>query len=191
MNCSVNTEFVFKKSPVIELTGSYRNLTAFIEQKFPPIMQSLLSGHRISIRKYFVIKHLWAPFFIMIGISILSGSAGIQTGGWSFTGMDKVGHLVVFGMLGVAWIRCLDEHVMVQSRRWAVAVVLTVLFGLGDELHQYQNPLRTFEWADLLADLVGAMLATFLYLRYEWIQKILEFKIGESLRLRSADKDTD
>ena len=154
-------------------------------------MDKSASTFRRIISKCFIIKHLWAPIFIMTGISILSGSAGIQTGGWSFVGMDKLGHLVVFGMLGVSWIRCLDKQTVNQVGQWLIAVGLTILFGLADELHQYQNPLRTFEWADLLADLVGASLGAAIYLRIGWVRNLLETKIGEFLRLRSRGKEAD
>jgi VanZ family protein len=127
----------------------------------------------------------------MISISILSGSAGIQTKGWSFTGMDKLGHFVIFGLLGMAWVRCLDEGLISRGRRFAYAVTLTVAFGLIDELHQYHNPLRTFEWADLLADFIGSVVATAIYLRTSWIRRILETEIDQSLRLPFAVKKPD
>jgi VanZ family protein len=130
------------------------------------------------------LRRLWVPVFMMAGISVLSGSAGVQMGSLSFVGIDKLGHLVVFGLLGVAWARCWPVP---DSRRLAVllaAVLLTSGFGLLDELHQYRNPERTFEWADWLADTVGAVSGAALYLYCRPLQALSEIKLRDVSRLR-------
>lgn len=137
------------------------------------------------------LSRLWVPVFIMVGISILSGSAGIQTGGWSFVGMDKLGHLVVFGLLGIAWFRCFDHENVSGWTRFLYAITLTTAFGMADEAHQYHNPLRTFEWADLLADFAGAVLAGTLYWRVAALRNLLEVKLGQVLRLPSSRNPTN
>ncbi|MGA1205520.1 MAG: VanZ family protein [Opitutales bacterium] len=131
---------------------------------------------------------LWAPVFMMIGISILSGSAGIQMGPLSFVGVDKVGHFAVFGLLGIAWVRVFSPARVPMRSHLFTAVALTTLFGLADELHQYRNPMRYFEWADLGADFAGAVVATGLYRFCEWFRALLEVKIGRVLRLPSVVK---
>ena len=137
------------------------------------------------------LKRLWLPGFIMVGISILSGSAGIQTGGWSFAGIDKIGHLGVFGLLSIAWARSFREHALARWQRFLCAVILTTAFGLVDEMHQYHNPLRTFEWADLLADFAGSLLAGCAYLYLKPIQQILETEIWQFPRLPLINNKTD
>ncbi len=137
------------------------------------------------------LKRLWAPVFIMVGISILSGSAGIQTKGWFFVGMDKVAHLLVFGMLGIAWIRCFNDQSVSRGTRLVYAILFTTAFGMIDELHQYHNPLRTFEWADLLADFTGSVLASGIYLSFAPIRGLLETEIGQYLRLPFIKKNPD
>lgn len=125
------------------------------------------SGHLIR-------RRLWVPLFMMGGISLLSGTAGPQVGSLSFTGMDKVGHVVVFALLGMAWARCLRPAKAARGFSWLLSVALSTGFGLLDELHQYTNPLRLFEWGDLLADFLGACIGAALYLRVEWLRRFLE-----------------
>jgi len=137
------------------------------------------------------LSRLWVPVFIMVGISILSGSAGIQTGGWSFVGMDKLGHLVVFGLLGIAWFRCFDNENVPGRTRLLYAIALTTAFGMADEAHQYHNPSRTFEWADLLADFIGAVLAGTLYWRVSALRNLLEVKLGQVSRLPSSSNPSN
>jgi VanZ family protein len=132
------------------------------------------------------VARCWLPAFIMVGVSILSGSAGVQTGPIRFTGMDKLGHLVVFGLLAVAWVRALREEVS-PKRRWLAAVLLTTGFGLADELHQLTNPDRYFEWGDLLADGLGAMIGASIYLNSRWARQLCERELFSCRGLMSRD----
>jgi VanZ family protein len=130
-------------------------------------------------------SRLWVPLFMMVGISLLSGSAGVQMGPLSFTGIDKLGHLVVFGLLGIAWARCLSASAWSRRRRLLAATLLTTGFGLLDELHQFTNPQRYFEWADLAADFAGALFATAAYLWIGPLQALLEVNFKGAGRLMS------
>ena len=123
----------------------------------------------------------------MAAISLFSGSAGVQLEGWFFVEIDKIGHLAVFGLLGVAWVRWLLPAGYSKAKVFLLAVGLTTLFGFSDELHQYPNPLRTFEWADLIADFSGAAIASALYLRAPFFKSFLEIKIVDFGRLRSSE----
>ncbi|MGC9449881.1 MAG: VanZ family protein [Oceanipulchritudo sp.] len=140
---------------------------------------------------YRCLHRLWVPVFMMAGISVLSGSAGVQTGGWSFTGMDKLAHFIVFGLLGIAWARTGLLRDAGPRKRWLLAAGLTFLFGLLDEWHQYTNPLRTFEWGDLMADTAGALVFTFLYLRTPRVRSLLEREFRCHPRLPSPREEAE
>lgn len=109
-------------------------------------------------------------------------------GSLSFVGIDKLGHLVVFGLLGIAWARCLRPPVWTFPRRLLAATLLTTSFGLLDELHQFTNPERSFEWTDLAADFLGALLASAAYLRIRPLQAFLEVNFKDLGRLMSHRK---
>lgn len=119
-------------------------------------------------------RRLWLPVFVMVGVTVLSAGAGPSTGGVSFPGMDKIGHFVIFGMLAVAWARSFYGGLS-KSVVCLISVLLTTLFGYMDELHQYTNPLRLFEWYDLLADFLGAVAGAVVYVYWDWVRRLLEW----------------
>ncbi len=72
---------------------------------------------------------------------------------------DKVAHAGVYGGLAGLLVRA-------RSKGWrrpvtfgvcAVSVLIAVLYGVTDEIHQSFVPSRSMEAADLLADAVGAV----------------------------------
>ena len=167
---------------VMELTLMPTILTASSGPKFPKTMNSLKFDAQ-RLRSRYVLRRLWVPAFMMTGISLLSGTAGPQVGSWSFVGIDKVGHFVVFGLIGIAWCRSLQADAPAW-RRLLLATGLTTCFGLLDELHQFHNPERFFEWADLLADAGGALFSGAAYLYIKPLQSLLELEFRQCLRLR-------
>lgn len=87
---------------------------------------------------------------------------------------DKLGHLLLFGLLASLILRLRAS----PSLPWTLsAITLTCAFGLADELHQLSNPQRTFEWADLAANALGACLAATLYARWPRYRQLLEFPL--------------
>lgn len=149
------------------------------------------STSRSLFLRHLHLPRLWVPFFIMIGVSILSGTAGPQTGPITFVGIDKVGHFVVFGLLGIAWTRVFLPGGLSGLPCLLIATGLTTLFGLLDELHQFHNPMRTFEWADLAADFAGALVCSAAYLWLPFLQALAEVKIRYRPRLHSTVKASE
>ena len=107
------------------------------------------------------------PFFLRwLLVIALAGSISLLSGGTvppevvpGIIQIDKLAHLLVFGLLATAIYRALPAG-MTPRRKMAWAVGLTIAFGLSDELHQGMNPNRTMDGWDLLADAVGAFVAT-------------------------------
>lgn len=123
------------------------------------------------------------PLVLMLVVTYISGTPGPQLGPAQFAGVDKVGHFVVFGLIGLSWVRCFwGWGGLGVWGRWGLAVALTAGFGLGDELHQLTNPERYFEWYDLLADVMGAMVCAGLYAWVGWIRKLLEWPVARVWR---------
>ncbi len=151
-------------------------------------MQRASSELSKNTHKHIIINRLWAPLSIASVITILSGSAGIQTGPLHFIGIDKVGHLVVFGLLGISIARLFRKHDECWKGVLFLSVGFATGFGMLDELHQLRNPMRTFEWADLAADFLGSLIASLLYLRWRGLRNLLEFEIRGFLRLRLTGK---
>lgn len=72
---------------------------------------------------------------------------------------DKFLHVGVYFTLAVLFARAFLWDGKDLSKRWIwIAVGLSSLYGLTDEVHQAFVPERTSEFADWVADLVGAVL---------------------------------
>ena len=65
-------------------------------------------------------------------------------------GADKVGHAAAYAVLG-GLLR------LATGRAW-LAVLLSTLFGISDEIHQYFVPGRMADVFDVVADAVGALI---------------------------------
>jgi VanZ family protein len=71
---------------------------------------------------------------------------------------DKLVHLIVYAMLGLLFLLPLSggRFSGVTLRAAAVAIVLSFLYGVSDELHQTFVPNRTPDVMDVVADTFGA-----------------------------------
>ena len=78
-------------------------------------------------------------------------------------GMSDVGaHAVVYGVLGVLVLRGFASGRWrgVTRRAAALAILVSALYGVSDEVHQRFVPGRNAEVRDAVADAVGASLGT-------------------------------
>lgn len=75
----------------------------------------------------------------------------------------KLGHVAEYFVLGVLVMRSLRERYRPKlSRRHAViAVALTSLYAVSDELHQLWVPHRSASVMDVVIDIIGAIGGTF------------------------------
>jgi len=98
---------------------------------------------------------LWLP--VVLYMAVIFGLSSIAHPPATPGGSDKVLHALSYGVLGWLFARALTGGSGDVTLR---AVILTVCFGAvygaSDELHQYFNPPRAVEAADLLADTIGA-----------------------------------
>jgi VanZ family protein len=75
---------------------------------------------------------------------------------------DKVIHCTIFFIFGVLTYRAFEPYPKPTSfslKRAAVAVIIVVVYGTIDELHQGSVPGRTLDGYDLLADTIGGLLS--------------------------------
>ena len=108
---------------------------------------------------------MMALIFVLSSMSRLPpGSAGVD---------DGVAHALEYGVLAALLLRGL------AGARWQgvtggaawLAVLLAVLYGVTDEVHQAFVPERTTQVADLIADAVGAMVAAGLVRAWQSVVK--------------------
>lgn len=119
----------------------------------------------------FPAQHGWRGWFWPVAVAALivvaSGRGSVAAP--SFTGIDKLAHFFVFGLLATLVVRN-----GFPSRRAWVAVVLVSAFGATDEWHQSFTPGRAVELADWAADTLGAAVAVAAYVRWPAYRAALE-----------------
>lgn len=108
------------------------------------------------------------PLFVMGGIFYLSHIPG---GSFPplFPMADKVVHGVLYAGLGIALMRALHYSWGGFSVLMGCAGLLVALiYGVTDEWHQWYIPGRSTEFADLVADGIGAVIGILCYVAYHW-----------------------
>ena len=102
----------------------------------------------------------WLPAAAWAGV-IFYLSSRSRIPGPDVSGIDKVAHFGAYALL--LWLLAYATE---RSRLpLALAVVLALLYGVSDELHQMFVPGRSPDVLDWFADAAGIAAATFLYVR--------------------------
>jgi len=101
----------------------------------------------------------WVPAVLWAAVIWYASSLSLGTASpFQVTGVDKLGHLAEYGVLGL-----LSGWALMMSRpdlgRWDIvqgAMMLGGAWAWVDEIHQFWVPGRTSDPLDMLADLAGA-----------------------------------
>ena len=79
----------------------------------------------------------------------------------SFPAKDKLFHMAAYGLLGVFILGIMRPNPTGYSyNQAALATLIATVYGITDEWHQSYVPGRTSDPLDVVADFVGALLAT-------------------------------
>jgi VanZ family protein len=110
----------------------------------------------------------WLPFISYAAVIFYLSHQSDPTQGVHVPVNDKVIHLVEFTVLGFLAVRAFCYPRLRDS--WKQSVLLSILFcflyAAFDECHQYFIPGRTASVYDFIADVSGALLGTFLWVRF-------------------------
>jgi VanZ family protein len=78
---------------------------------------------------------------------------------------DKIVHAALYMGLGALCFRALQRTTTLRPFRAALlAAGIAAAYGVTDEVHQLWTPTRLADWRDALADAVGGLLGSFLFL---------------------------
>ena len=80
---------------------------------------------------------------------------------------DKLLHIAEYSILGFLMARSIFSLNLRYSKRplFIIAIILSTLYGLSDEVHQSFTPGRTTSLGDLIADGLGSLIGAVLYLK--------------------------
>ncbi|MGE5314127.1 MAG: VanZ family protein [Acidobacteriota bacterium] len=87
-------------------------------------------------------------------------------------GTDKVVHMIIYAVLCGLMHRALRFQPLdrIASFSLFIALALTPLYGISDELHQLFVPGRSCDVMDLLADLTGGCIYVVTYLKLKFYE---------------------
>jgi VanZ family protein len=119
----------------------------------------------------------WPPV-IALTVFFASGRSTIATPDVGFS-LDKVAHFAVFGALATSVIRLPGFRNLLWKGAGA-AWLLAAGFGAFDEWRQSFTPGRSVEFADWIADALGAAVAVLLYQAWPGYRKVLECTVIET-----------
>ncbi|WP_421871742.1 VanZ family protein [Marinoscillum sp.] len=97
-------------------------------------------------------------FFLFIGYIIYAADA--DNGSWlietakTIKHGDKLGHFLLYGILSFLLNVALN-HRKISSIRVPIGSILVLAFALIEEFTQLAFASRTFDWVDMLCDVVG------------------------------------
>jgi VanZ family protein len=100
----------------------------------------------------------WFPSLILMAvIFFLSGqpASNLPFFGEYDVLIKKLGHATGYALLGLAYYFALPPRLRV-GYRWALALLMAILFALSDEFHQSFIEGRTSSLVDVLIDTAGA-----------------------------------
>ncbi|ACJ29832.1 Conserved hypothetical protein [Shewanella piezotolerans WP3] len=115
-----------------------------------------------------LISAIAAAFFSFILWIIYQANTGNQNLLFKMVGNipfgDKLGHLVLFGALTlIVVVASQFKYFSLSGYNYYYGAVAVTLFVIIEELSQAFIPSRTFDLCDLLADMLGIVLAIKLY----------------------------
>ncbi len=77
--------------------------------------------------------------------------------------IGQIMHFLEYAVLAFLITRAINQAQAITRKGIFIAIMLTMLYALSDEIHQLFVPERAFQLFDLLIDLLGAITGTLIY----------------------------
>ncbi len=127
-----------------------------------------LAEHMLMTRfiRYFLPVYLW---LILIFVASSISSQDSLPPLTLFPHSDKVVHFITYLILGFILRRAFhfSDSEIIRQNGLHIAVICALLWGLSDEIHQAYVPGRSADFADFIADGIGALAAQPLFSRWQ------------------------
>ena len=114
----------------------------------------------------------WLPLYLYAGIIFYLSSQPLALPKTQVPFFDKWLHVVeytVFGMLAVRAFRHSSQKILIDNLK-IMALLISIIYGISDEIHQAFVPGRDCNVFDLMADSIGSLIGVFTYGRYSPFQ---------------------
>lgn len=86
--------------------------------------------------------------------------------------VSSITHVVLYVVLTWLLVRAFLNSRVKIKKALALAFLISIIFGLIDELHQYWTPGREVHFSDWLLDIVGAFIIISVYIWQHKIKKV-------------------
>jgi uncharacterized protein YfiM (DUF2279 family) len=116
----------------------------------------------LLIKKFSTQLYLGWVLFIAL-ITLLPGSSIPGNIDWNFLELDKIIHMIVFAILTYLGGYFFTARGKTISRAILSSILPAIIYGALIEFLQMFIPQRGFDFADLTADIVGAILGVLLF----------------------------
>jgi len=115
------------------------------------------------IKNFFIFQFPWQ--LLMIAIFIQSSISSLKLPDIDFDFADKFLHFIVFGGLGLLTARGLrnTNNRILRENYTSLTLVICIIYGASDEIHQYFVPGRHSSLGDWIADILGIVIMVWIY----------------------------
>jgi uncharacterized membrane protein SirB2 len=128
---------------------------------------SVLSLEVYMKSRVHIVSYYWLPVVLYMGLIFIQSAHPVPETVPEWPLKDKFLHLAAYSILGALFLRALNQTQWRHRRglMMVVSVLLTGLYGVSDEWHQYHVPSRSAELADVVADVAGGICGVWAYER--------------------------
>lgn len=106
--------------------------------------------------------HYWVPLILYMAFMFYLSSLSYplkDSGILEFSFRDKIFHLIEYFILSFLIFRLLNFYRI--KKKYLYAIILTTLYGISDEFHQFFVIGRYCSFFDMLANFLGSLLILF------------------------------
>ncbi len=107
----------------------------------------------------------WFPVFIYCLLIFMHSSYPSPESVPDWPYIDKLLHIAVYALLGALFLRAFRTLRIQHNLKLVMmlSILLSSLYGISDEIHQYYVPFRNADFLDALADMIGSVCGVYVY----------------------------
>ena len=117
----------------------------------------------------------WFPVFLYCLLIFIQSSYPSPESVPDWPYIDKLLHIAVYALLGALLLRAFGSLRIKNNVKLVMilSILLSTLYGISDEIHQYFVPFRNADLIDVFANLLGSIIGVYIYqsLYIRWERK--------------------